>query len=703
MQVNESDQSVIEMQARENKADRASLELLYDISREFSAAIDLRSVLQRILFLSMQTIGAVSGSIIVLDERERVVESAFLLSGKAVDQKTVAVIPTYEHGLAGWVGRHRQAALIHDTSQDERWLQRPDDARNRTGPKSAVSVPIQARERLVGVITLVRPKPGEFTEEHLQLVEAIAGQVGIAILNAHLFAESRRQARVMTAIAESAAVITASLDLNVVLQRILEQVIHALRVQVAALALFDPRGEQLEYCAATAGGEELVGKRLAMGEGIAGWTAYHEKSVLVDNAQHDARFRPDIDGILGEETRSIACAPIFSQSQRIGVLQVINPLDDDFNDEDLQLLNGIGRLAGTAILHAQLFERLQSAHQRYRQLFEDSIDPILITDWKGNILEANRQAELTSGLDREKLRSWEINQLFELNQEIVGRKFRNLAAGNSVSFETVLHARGGLEMPVQVNGRKVLIDGVAHLQWILRDITERKNLDTLRDELITMIYHDLRSPMSNIVSSLDVVAAMFPAEGNEAVRSLLNIAIRSTERIQRLTNSLLDLNRLEAGQPIVNLQVALPFNLIKDAVEAVTPIAMNKRQVLENLTELSAPPIRADVDMIRRVLVNLLENAIKFTPPQGIIQVGAAAEGNQVLFWVEDSGAGIPAAELENIFKKFTRLGGDEGPRGFGLGLAFCRLAVSGHSGRIWVTSDPGSGARFQFTIPQAH
>jgi two-component system sensor histidine kinase KdpD len=104
--------------------------------------------------------------------------------------------------------------------------------------------------------------------------------------------------------------------------------------------------------------------------------------------------------------------------------------------------------------------------------------------------------------------------------------------------------------------------------------------------------------------------------------------------------------------------------------------------------------------MIRRVLTNLLENAVKYTPAGSKISVGAQATDGQVLMWVQDTGPGIPPGEQDRIFDKFTRLHGRSGPRGFGLGLAFCRLAVEAHGGRIWVESGPESGACFMFTLP---
>lgn len=678
-----------------------SLELLYHISRELASALDLHTVLQRVLYLSTQNVGAISGSIIVLDDSGLPVESAFLLRGKAYDQSRLQLRLTFERGLAGWVARHRQPALLPDTSQDERWLRRPDDAPDQTGPKSVVASPILAHDQLVGVITLVHPAPLFFTQDHLALVQAIADQAGIAILNGRLYAESQRQARVMTAVAESAAVITASLDLDEVLSRILEQVSQALGVEAASLSLLDSQGRELEFRASTAQ-QGLVGKRVPLGQGVVGWVAAEGVGAVVDDVDQDPRFSPEVDRMLGFKTRAIACAPVRWQDQMIGVLEVINPLAGAFDPDALLVLTGIGSLAGTAIRHAQLFERLQAAHQRYRELFEDSINPILITDWTGSVLEANRQAEVMTGLDSPSLHSRNLSSLYVLDWEKLGANFKNISPGNTISFESVLQAQDSIEVPIRAYVHQVMIDGKSYLQWVLRDISERKNLDTLRDDLISMIYHDLRSPLANVVSSLDVLASMTPAANGPAYKSLLNIAVRSTERIQRLTNSLLDMNRLEAGQAIGNLQPNPPLDLVTDSVEAVSPIAQNKNIAITISVPADVPQVDVDADMIRRVLVNLVENAIKFTPPGGKIQVGAQREKQWIKFRVKDTGPGIPYPEQERIFEKFTRLRIKDGPRGLGLGLAFCRLAIIGHGGRIWVESEPGSGSSFIFTLPVA-
>jgi PAS domain S-box-containing protein len=365
-------------------------------------------------------------------------------------------------------------------------------------------------------------------------------------------------------------------------------------------------------------------------------------------------------------------------------------------------MTGIGGLAGTTIQNAQLFERLQAAHQRYRELFEDSIDPMLITDWDGHIIEANRQAVMLSGYSSDELHTLTIDQLHEVNWSKTGVGFDALRADQMVSYESSMHRRDESHMHIEVHARRAEFDEADSIQWILRDITERHKLDELREDLTAMIYHDLRSPLGNIVSSLDVISTMVPEQDKEMVLSILKIAENSTDRIQRLVSSLLDVNKLESGQPIADKKAIDPLSLILKAVEDVDPVAKGRRQTLTMSLPERLPNIYVDEDMTRRVLINLMENSSKFTPVEGRLEMGAAQEGEWVHMWVKDNGPGIPVTDQERVFDKFTRLRGTNKSGGLGIGLAFCRLAVQGHGGRIWVESESGRGATFHFTFPVA-
>lgn len=682
----------------ENSTARTSLELLYNISRELTSALNLSTVLERVISLSMENVGALNGSIIVMDSSRAPIEGILCVGDKQINHATKQLAATLNDGLAGWVIRNQKGALIEDTSLDDRWLKRPDDDANQTGAKSAVCVPLIAHQNLVGVMTLVHPNPNSFASEHLELIQAIADQAGVAVLNARLYEDSLRRMRVMTALAESASEITASLELDEVLQRILTQISDALRVESVSLALVDPTGKTLTYVATSAGsGSALIGHQITFGSGFSGKVAAEDQGVIVADTTQDDRFPLDNEELIGSGIQSIACAPLRSQNEVIGILEAINPIDGYFDLDALEVLTGIGSLAGTAINHARLYEQVQTTQQRYLELFQDSIDPIIITDLRGIILEANRQAEVFTRSD---LIEFNISQLLTIDGETLQFDPSTIKPGVIETFEALTSPVGSKGVPVMVHLRSVAVEGGTNYQWLIRDISERKKLDRLRDDLISMIYHDLRSPLSNIVSSLDVFNAMLPEDGDPAFRSLLNIALRSTERIQRLTNSLLDISRLESGQPVVQRVSSSPVSLAVDAIDAVSPVAETKNQVINLKLPGDSPTLMIDADMIRRVLINLLENAVKYSPPDGEITLGAEFDDQQIRIWIQDSGPGISAAEQEFIFDKFTRLDPEGDQKGFGLGLAYCRLAIEGHGGQIWVESEPDQGARFTFTLP---
>ncbi len=517
---------------------RASLELLYNVSRELTSALDLHTVLTRVLSLSTSKIQAERGSVIVIDDHEDPVDGAIIVKGQLLPHTHESLISTLGQGLAGWVVRNRQAALIQDTSQDKRWLRRPDDTIERTGPKSAICVPILIREDLVGVLTLVHAIPNFFGPDHLALLQAIADQAGIAVHN------------------------------------------------------------------------------------------------------------------------------------------------------------------------ARLYETVQATNQRYHELFDDSIDPILVTNLEGKIQEINQQAAQVSGRSREELQGsmiWDLQTISPLwLQEHLG----SIHAGETVNCESEFQTRDRAPIPIEIYVHKISFGGEDLLQWIIRDISERKQLDTLRNDLSAMIYHDLRSPLANIVSSLDMLRTLFLENGNNMMQQVLSIAIRSSERMQRLINSLLDINRLEAGQAITNRTAIEVMPLVLEALDAVQPVTSTKRQKVTLDVESGLSQIWVDEDMIRRVLINLVENATKFTPAEGRIIVGAKSEGDWIKVWVQDTGPGIPEDVQGTIFDKFTRLpidrmqNSEHMPKGLGLGLAFCKLAVQAHGGKIGVESEIGAGSCFYFTVP---
>jgi signal transduction histidine kinase len=244
---------------------------------------------------------------------------------------------------------------------------------------------------------------------------------------------------------------------------------------------------------------------------------------------------------------------------------------------------------------------------------------------------------------------------------------------------------------------------------VLHDVTEERLLERMRDDLVHTMVHDLRSPLATISISLEALKMRGTDGLSPKQLRMLENALNNTRSMSGLVNNILDVNRLESGHmPLECAPVSLA-DLVADTLRTQSLLAAEKGLCLESDVLSLLPPVWADARLIERVLQNLVDNAVKFTPPGGSIKVTVeqaagdqqVAESQHVWISVADTGPGILPELQSRLFRKFV-VGQLKG-RGSGIGLAFCKLAVEAHGGRIWVESEPGQGATFTFTLPVAH
>jgi signal transduction histidine kinase len=238
--------------------------------------------------------------------------------------------------------------------------------------------------------------------------------------------------------------------------------------------------------------------------------------------------------------------------------------------------------------------------------------------------------------------------------------------------------------------------------------TEKAQLEELlrlREELADMIVHDLRNPLNVISNGLQLLEdAAVEADDREYVDIVMDTMRRASRRVERLVDTLLDIASLEEGSLELDCRALDLASLVAELIVEERHLAEAKSVTLETDLPPDLPRVWADRDVLLRVLINLLDNALKFTASDGRVWVEAHADGEAVRVDVVDTGPGIPEGERERIFEKFTQVRRQAGTRrGSGLGLTFCRMAVEAHGGRIWVEDGPGgTGSRFAFTVPRA-
>jgi len=347
-----------------------------------------------------------------------------------------------------------------------------------------------------------------------------------------------------------------------------------------------------------------------------------------------------------------------------------------------------------------------NADARFRHVFAEGFDPILLTDHRGRIIDGNRQALNFFGIDRRSFPEINIRDLHHPDEPLPD--VNKLTGPGSMSFQSRVVAgrvHDGrprqVTLNVEVRARRLTPGREGTWQWIYHDVSSRVELQQMRDDLIAMLLHDLQSPLGNVISTLELLRMQVGmTEPDETLLSLLDIAARSSDQLQRLIASLMDINRLEAGQPVGRQSAVALDRLVAEAYDIEQPSFARRGVVLETRLPGDLSPLFVEPNMISRVLLNLFDNALKYSADGETITVEArTGSDGMMLIAVSDRGAGIPPEFREVIFDKFRRIKSDTS-KGLGLGLAFCRLAVEAHGGRIWVDDAPGGGARFNLTLP---
>ena len=494
--------------------------------------------------------------------------------------------------------------------------------------------------------------------------------------------------------------------LRTAIREILESVGRILEVERVSLWRYNDDRSRLRCLNLYEGGRHIPGRRreMAREQCPAFFQALEkERHVAAADARGDLRTRELLnDFLMPAGVVSLLATPVRTGSRRVGVLCCGHVGSSrPWTYEERNFAGSMADFFSLAIEGSErrrAEEALRESEKKYRLLFSAESDAILILDAeRRSILEVNDAAALLYGFSKEEFSRMTLEDISAGSEEI-GESEQETLIDSLPRHPPVFHRkRDGTVFPAEISSGTFHWKGRRRLVAIVRDITERQNLIKLKDDLLSAVSHEMRTPLTAIIGFADYLR-LHPVSAEEQ-QHYLGIICSEGERLKELTDNLLDLQRWRAGFGTENFREVPLLPLLQNARHLFAQVSPKHPVVLVCTDD--PPPVFGNEKQLYRVLQNLLSNAIKYSPDGGTITLGARREGDFAVLWVQDEGIGIPENVHAQIFDRFFRVdAGNNWIGGTGLGLALVKAVAQGHKGRVWVESVPGRGSTFFLSLP---
>jgi len=697
----------------------AELAMLNTISTAVSSTLDLDRVLELIVSSVMSLVGSQKSAIFLLDETQGALR---LVASKGLSEEYARASNGMSlEGDQATGAEEKKPILVADIHSDSRFAHLHELA-VQEGFRAFADVPLIAQDEIIGTLTIYFPEVHHFGLAEVDLLTTFANQAAAAVANARLYVRTQRalvrRVEEFSALEVISRELVSTLDLDRVIDLVLDCAMQATGATPGAVVMITPdkgKGHVVSCrgCALTA--DEWL---TDINTGLVGRAVSTQQPVLVEDVSQAPDYVPHLSlgSKNGQSIRSKLVVPILHEGGVLGVINLESAYPAAFDEQHAAFVRQLAVQAAIAIRNARLFQRAAEGRDRLQAVLNSTREGILMLDATGHVVLANPMIEDL----------WDANRA-----ELEGRNLRDLLRGSGRRLAARLgYTRAELlrllaQLPtsptelvkdtyvlnaprqrvIERMGAPVLDESGRVWGWmlVLRDVTEERELEQMQEDVTRMIVHDLRSPLAAILGSLELIQDVVQEEPQDSLLvQALDIAAHSTQRMRNMVDSLLDISRLEAGETKIHRRPHALAPLVHSATSLVSPLAKESGLRLKIEVPDDLPRVDVDKELVERVIINLLDNAVKFTPLGGRITVSVQLEnGDFVRCSVHDTGPGIPYEYLDRIFERFVQIPDrDSRRRGIGLGLAFCKLAVEAHGGRIWVESEGDHGSHFHFTLP---
>ncbi|HWE86828.1 MAG TPA: PAS domain S-box protein [Terracidiphilus sp.] len=452
--------------------------------------------------------------------------------------------------------------------------------------------------------------------------------------------------------------------------------------------------------------QESAGRTLASGEDLPGRVWQDGRTLWITDLARGPRS-PRIQAAIARDMASGWAVPVRVGNKTLAILEFYCHYRLREDPEALAAMETVAASLGQMLARTRERGRAEELYRQQQILLDSVADGICGLDRYGMVSLANPAAARILGAPADRLTGRPIHDILHGSAPSDQRCGSDCALHRATTRqvasagEETVYRSDGTPVPAEYFFTPILDQGrFSGSVLSFRDISQRYALDRLKDEFISTVSHELRTPLTSIRGALGLLSSGILGNIHEKAANLLRIAVTNSDRLVRLINDILDLERIQSGKEPITFRPLQLSEVIRQAIDGMQPVADAAGvQLLHDTTQVE---ISGDPDRLLQVLTNLLSNAIKFSSPNATVSVMVRPGAAGVTVSVIDQGRGIPVDKLEAIFGRFQQVDASDSRQkgGSGLGLAICRTIVLQHSGRIWAERNPVRGSTFRVFLP---
>jgi len=489
--------------------------------------------------------------------------------------------------------------------------------------------------------------------------------------------------------------VSAAQDVKEILLTLLTSAIKALRADGGSFVLLDEARGKLRFELSRGLTKESVeATELNLGEGIAGKVAKDGKPMAV----YDISRESELETYQGQ-FKSALCMPLIVRGKVIGVLCLHLSEHHQFSDEEQGVASLMAERAAVAIEKLQLLGSLGEEKGKMESILHSMVDGVIAINRDARIILINPAMKKMFNIEKMRIDDKYLIEVME-RQPVADLLLKTLKEGKEFTEEITVF--NGEEKILQVQTTLVRGEGeISGVMAIVRDVSEIRRLSQAKSDFVSMVSHELRTPLASIKAYADTLVRKGGGLGKVTISEYLNVIRTETDRLTKMITQLLDVSAMEAGHFEIELEAVNIASLIEKTVEEIKSQTGN-HQIKLDFADKSLM-IVGDGNKIQQVILNLIENAIKYSPEGGAVTISVSPEDHTAVIFVADEGVGISKENLPRVFQKFYQIDADVVPErsGAGLGLFIAKTIVEAHSGKIWVESEAGKGSKFSFSLPR--